>query len=55
MISSLRRHPRSKVLLIVAIAALFAPIVADAQQAASPTAVAPLAVASPEAGGMSVA
>jgi CubicO group peptidase (beta-lactamase class C family) len=55
MISSLRHRLRSKVLLIVAIAALFALVVADAQQATSPAATAELAAAPPEAGGMSAA
>jgi CubicO group peptidase (beta-lactamase class C family) len=44
-----------KVLLIVALAALCAPVVADAQQATSPAATAALAAAPPEAGGMSAA
>lgn len=55
MISSLRPGPRSKLLLIVAIAALLAPVAAHAQQATSPAARAALAAAPPEAGGMSAA
>src|SRR5436305_825752 len=50
MISSLRHRLRSKGLLIVAIAALFAPVVADAQQATSPAATAARAAAPAEAG-----
>ena len=61
MISSLRHHPRSRVLpaVVVAMAALFASTAADAQRAASPMATAPaaspIASAPPESAGMSAA
>ena len=58
MISSLR-HPRSRVLLVVVLAALLASPAAHAQRAAAPTAPtpagSPLAVAPPESAGMSAA
>jgi len=55
MISSPTFGPRSKVLLVVMIATLLAPIATGAQQATSATANGALAVAAPEAGGMSAA
>jgi CubicO group peptidase (beta-lactamase class C family) len=59
MISSLLHRSWSRVLPIAALVALYAPLVAGAQQAASPAATAPsaapLAAAPPEAGGMSAA
>ena len=55
MITSPTPGPRSKLSLVAAIAALLLPIVAGAQQTPSTTANGALAVAAPEAGGMSAA
>jgi CubicO group peptidase (beta-lactamase class C family) len=55
MISNLRFGLRSKMPLVVAVAALLGPAVAHAQPAAAPAAHAALATASPEAAGMSAA
>ena len=58
MISSLRHHPRSRVLLavIVTVATLLASTVADAQRPASPASTGfPIASAAPESAGMSAA
>ena len=55
MISNLRFGLRSKMPLVVAVAALLGPAVAHAQPAAAPAAHAAFATASPEAAGMSAA
>jgi CubicO group peptidase (beta-lactamase class C family) len=60
MISSPRRHPRSKLLLIAVLATLVASTTVGAQQttppaAPAPAVAAPIPVAPPEAGGMSAA
>ncbi|PYO01164.1 MAG: serine hydrolase [Candidatus Rokuibacteriota bacterium] len=53
--SSLRRHPRSKLPLIVALATLLASSTAGAQPAPVSSVAAPIPAAAPEAGGMSAA